>query len=220
MSRSSPPVHWHLPRRANSGGPVQSLLSRPRGPRPAAVEELWLPCALEHMLHTSRAAPRRPRPAVSPAVREGRAATSREALQPEPQSEVGGVFLEVPNVLILSWHQEQGCTEGKGRRTELAPLQGEVRPLGEAQPLAARARASEGSPWRTDPCSSHVQLKEMCRRELDKAESEIKKNSSIIGDYKQVGPAPRNRALFPASPACLDEMCPPAPKCLPPCRQR
>ncbi|XP_028349339.1 rab GTPase-activating protein 1 isoform X1 [Physeter macrocephalus] len=33
-----------------------------------------------------------------------------------------------------------------------------------------------------------AQLKEMCRRELDKAESEIKKNSSIIGDYKQVGP--------------------------------
>lgn len=31
-----------------------------------------------------------------------------------------------------------------------------------------------------------MQLKEMCRRELDKAESEIKKNSSIIGDYKQV----------------------------------
>ncbi|KAM9217952.1 rab GTPase-activating protein 1 isoform 1-T1 [Leptosomus discolor] len=30
-----------------------------------------------------------------------------------------------------------------------------------------------------------AQLKEMCRRELDKAESEIKKNSSIIGDYKQ-----------------------------------
>ncbi|XP_014346117.1 rab GTPase-activating protein 1 isoform X1 [Latimeria chalumnae] len=30
------------------------------------------------------------------------------------------------------------------------------------------------------------QLKEMCRRELDKAESEIKKNSSIIGDYKQI----------------------------------
>ncbi|XP_043837777.1 rab GTPase-activating protein 1 isoform X2 [Dromiciops gliroides] len=29
-------------------------------------------------------------------------------------------------------------------------------------------------------------LKEMCRRELDKAESEIKKNSSIIGDYKQI----------------------------------
>lgn len=28
----------------------------------------------------------------------------------------------------------------------------------------------------------------MCRRELDKAESEIKKNSSIIGDYKQVSP--------------------------------
>lgn len=26
----------------------------------------------------------------------------------------------------------------------------------------------------------------MCRRELDKAESEIRKNSSIIGDYKQV----------------------------------
>ncbi|XP_068104258.1 rab GTPase-activating protein 1 isoform X1 [Hyperolius riggenbachi] len=31
-----------------------------------------------------------------------------------------------------------------------------------------------------------TQLKEMCRRELDKAESEIKKNSSIIGDYKQI----------------------------------
>ena len=30
----------------------------------------------------------------------------------------------------------------------------------------------------------------MCRRELDKAESEIKKNSSIIGDYKQVGLCP------------------------------
>jgi len=34
-----------------------------------------------------------------------------------------------------------------------------------------------------------LQLKEMCRRELDKAESEIKKNSSIIGDYKQVSTA-------------------------------
>ncbi|KAG8447870.1 hypothetical protein GDO86_015108, partial [Hymenochirus boettgeri] len=31
-----------------------------------------------------------------------------------------------------------------------------------------------------------AQLKEMCRRELDKAESEIKKNNSIIGDYKQI----------------------------------
>uniref|UniRef100_A0A8C1ILJ4 RAB GTPase activating protein 1 n=1 Tax=Cyprinus carpio TaxID=7962 RepID=A0A8C1ILJ4_CYPCA len=31
-----------------------------------------------------------------------------------------------------------------------------------------------------------AQLKEMCRRELDKSESEIKKNSSIIGEYKQV----------------------------------
>uniref|UniRef100_A0A5F9CW04 Rab GTPase-activating protein 1 n=1 Tax=Oryctolagus cuniculus TaxID=9986 RepID=A0A5F9CW04_RABIT len=31
-----------------------------------------------------------------------------------------------------------------------------------------------------------AQLKEMCRRELDKAESEIRKNSSIIGDYKQI----------------------------------
>lgn len=31
-----------------------------------------------------------------------------------------------------------------------------------------------------------AQLKEMCRRELDKAECEIKKNSSIIGDYKQI----------------------------------
>lgn len=30
----------------------------------------------------------------------------------------------------------------------------------------------------------------MCRRELDKAESEIKKNSSIIGDYKQVSFVP------------------------------
>lgn len=26
----------------------------------------------------------------------------------------------------------------------------------------------------------------MCRRELDKSESEIKKNGSIIGEYKQV----------------------------------
>lgn len=31
-----------------------------------------------------------------------------------------------------------------------------------------------------------AQLKEMCRRELDKAESEIIKNSSIIGEYKQI----------------------------------
>uniref|UniRef100_W5M4S6 Rab GTPase-activating protein 1 n=2 Tax=Lepisosteus oculatus TaxID=7918 RepID=W5M4S6_LEPOC len=31
-----------------------------------------------------------------------------------------------------------------------------------------------------------AQLKEMCRRELDKAESEIKKNGSIIGEYKQI----------------------------------
>lgn len=31
-----------------------------------------------------------------------------------------------------------------------------------------------------------LQLKEMCRRELDKSESEIKKNGSIIGEYKQV----------------------------------
>ncbi|XP_067106921.1 rab GTPase-activating protein 1 [Osmerus mordax] len=31
-----------------------------------------------------------------------------------------------------------------------------------------------------------AQLKEMCRRELDKSESEIKKNGSIIGEYKQV----------------------------------
>uniref|UniRef100_A0A8C7RVT0 Rab GTPase-activating protein 1 n=1 Tax=Oncorhynchus mykiss TaxID=8022 RepID=A0A8C7RVT0_ONCMY len=30
-----------------------------------------------------------------------------------------------------------------------------------------------------------AQLKEMCRRELDKSESEIKKNGSIIGEYKQ-----------------------------------
>uniref|UniRef100_A0AAY4BIQ1 Rab GTPase-activating protein 1 n=1 Tax=Denticeps clupeoides TaxID=299321 RepID=A0AAY4BIQ1_9TELE len=30
------------------------------------------------------------------------------------------------------------------------------------------------------------QLKEMCRRELDKSESEIRKNGSIIGEYKQV----------------------------------
>lgn len=33
---------------------------------------------------------------------------------------------------------------------------------------------------------SVFQLKEMCRRELDKSESEIKKNGSIIGEYKQV----------------------------------
>lgn len=32
----------------------------------------------------------------------------------------------------------------------------------------------------------YLQLKEMCRRELDKSESEIKKNGSIIGEYKQV----------------------------------
>ncbi|MCJ8742822.1 hypothetical protein PDJAM_G00086740 [Pangasius djambal] len=31
-----------------------------------------------------------------------------------------------------------------------------------------------------------TQLKEMCRRELDKSESEIKKNGSIIGEYKQI----------------------------------
>uniref|UniRef100_A0A672KQ18 RAB GTPase activating protein 1 n=1 Tax=Sinocyclocheilus grahami TaxID=75366 RepID=A0A672KQ18_SINGR len=31
-----------------------------------------------------------------------------------------------------------------------------------------------------------AQLKEMCRRELDKSESEIKKNGSIIGEYKQM----------------------------------
>uniref|UniRef100_H3CH78 Rab GTPase-activating protein 1 n=1 Tax=Tetraodon nigroviridis TaxID=99883 RepID=H3CH78_TETNG len=33
---------------------------------------------------------------------------------------------------------------------------------------------------------SAQQLKEMCRRELDKSESEIKKNGSIIGEYKQI----------------------------------
>ncbi|XP_053719938.1 rab GTPase-activating protein 1 isoform X1 [Synchiropus splendidus] len=31
-----------------------------------------------------------------------------------------------------------------------------------------------------------AQLKEMCRRELDKSEMEIKKNGSIIGEYKQI----------------------------------
>ncbi|XP_061788102.1 rab GTPase-activating protein 1 isoform X1 [Nerophis lumbriciformis] len=31
-----------------------------------------------------------------------------------------------------------------------------------------------------------AQLKEMCRRELDKSEAEIKKNGSIIGEYKQI----------------------------------
>lgn len=36
------------------------------------------------------------------------------------------------------------------------------------------------------PESLFSQLKEMCRRELDKSESEIKKNGSIIGEYKQV----------------------------------
>uniref|UniRef100_A0A5F9CP64 Rab GTPase-activating protein 1 n=1 Tax=Oryctolagus cuniculus TaxID=9986 RepID=A0A5F9CP64_RABIT len=43
-----------------------------------------------------------------------------------------------------------------------------------------------------------AQLKEMCRRELDKAESEIRKNSSIIGDYKQqkVDDCERCRELF------------------------
>lgn len=48
-----------------------------------------------------------------------------------------------------------------------------------------------------------VQLKEMCRRELDKAESEIKKNSSIIGDYKQVSALPGQAlpAPFPLATA-------------------
>jgi hypothetical protein len=30
------------------------------------------------------------------------------------------------------------------------------------------------------------QLKEMCRRELDRSEAEITRNSAIIADYKQV----------------------------------
>lgn len=38
----------------------------------------------------------------------------------------------------------------------------------------------------TDCVFLFPQLKEMCRRELDKSESEIKKNGSIIGEYKQV----------------------------------
>lgn len=45
-----------------------------------------------------------------------------------------------------------------------------------------------------------MQLKEMCRRELDKAESEIKKNSSIIGDYKQVGPCTLELGRVPWQP--------------------
>lgn len=61
----------------------------------------------------------------------------------------------------------------------------------------------------TSACLMYMQLKEMCRRELDKAESEIKKNSSIIGDYKQVGPCTWNWAMFPA--ALLVGM-----KCIPP----
>lgn len=40
----------------------------------------------------------------------------------------------------------------------------------------------------------------MCRRELDKAESEIKKNSSIIGDYKQVGPRTGGLGCAPLHP--------------------
>ena len=48
----------------------------------------------------------------------------------------------------------------------------------------------------------------MCRRELDKAESEIKKNSSIIGDYKQVGLCTLELGCAPSSPAGLREMCP------------
>lgn len=53
-----------------------------------------------------------------------------------------------------------------------------------------------------------MQLKEMCRRELDKAESEIKKNSSIIGDYKQVGLCAPDGAAFSGSPVCPDGLCP------------
>lgn len=48
----------------------------------------------------------------------------------------------------------------------------------------------------------------MCRRELDKAESEIKKNSSIIGDYKQVGLCALDGAVFSGSPVCLDGLYP------------
>lgn len=48
----------------------------------------------------------------------------------------------------------------------------------------------------------------MCRRELDKAESEIKKNSSIIGDYKQVGPCTLELGCAPSSPAGPHEVCP------------
>lgn len=48
----------------------------------------------------------------------------------------------------------------------------------------------------------------MCRRELDKAESEIKKNSSIIGDYKQVSLCALDGAMFPGSPVCLDGLYP------------
>lgn len=55
----------------------------------------------------------------------------------------------------------------------------------------------------------------MCRRELDKAESEIRKNSSIIGDYKQVGPLPaqqlpRSFLMLAPPPAWLtgDFICP------------
>lgn len=55
---------------------------------------------------------------------------------------------------------------------------------------------------------SCMQLKEMCRRELDKAESEIKKNSSIIGDYKQVGLCAPDGAAFSGSPVCPDGLCP------------
>lgn len=77
--------------------------------------------------------------------------------------------------------------ERKGRRQE--------RPsgtVGPAQHDTAPAGASCLSPSTSSHlCFSHcAQLKEMCRRELDKAESEIKKNSSIIGDYKQVGLCP------------------------------
>lgn len=64
--------------------------------------------------------------------------------------------------------------------------------MGSAQHDTAPAGASCLSPSTISHlCFSYcAQLKEMCRRELDKAESEIKKNSSIIGDYKQVGLCP------------------------------
>ena len=39
-----------------------------------------------------------------------------------------------------------------------------------------------------------LQVKEMCRRELDRLDTEVKRSNTIIADYKQVGLDGRNAA--------------------------